>query len=304
MVSSAKPKYGLMWWGRVVFVVLAIGLGAWAVAESWDEVVLAVRGVSPLAIFVALLFTIAGTVMGGIIWVRFVSTVGSPMSIISGSQVFFVGQLGKYLPGGVWNFVALGVAGRSLGLSPRVAVGAGFFLLYILVISGGVAIASGAHTAIFVGGFPSYLFLIAILGAVIALLPPFINRAANSLLRLGTPPQFTPLKMVEFFMLGASVWVLYGLGVALLVPDEELFGYFSSGYFAAFAFAFLAGLFVPVAPAGLGIREAALVWTLSNAIGPPEAIAVALVSRLLHTIADFVVAGGAAFAAELAKKRD
>jgi len=48
---------------------------------------------------------------------------------------------------------------------------------------------------------------------------------------------------------------------------------------------------VPGAPAGLGLREAVLMLGLSPVLGEPEALALALVYRLLTVAADAVLAG-------------
>ena len=276
----------------------------WAVAQSWDEVILAVRGMSALSLLVSLAFTIVGTWLGGVIWIRFLSVVGSPIPFISGSRLFFTGQLGKYLPGGIWNFVAHGVSGRALGLSPRVTVGAGFFLIYMLAVAGVVTIALGAQAQLHRDDLSLVFLVIAIAGAVVLLSPPFVNRVADYLVRQETSSRFSLLNMGEFFLWAVLVWVSYGVGVSMLISDGDPFMSSLLVYSAAFAFAFIAGLVVPFAPAGLGVRETALVFALSDVVGPATAVAVAILSRLIHTIADFLIAIAVMSVTHLTKGKD
>ena len=57
-----------------------------------------------------------------------------------------------------------------------------------------------------------------------------------------------------------------------------------------FAAAYVVGVAVVVAPAGVGAREVTLVALLSPAVGLATATAVALVTRVLHTAADLTLA--------------
>jgi hypothetical protein len=61
------------------------------------------------------------------------------------------------------------------------------------------------------------------------------------------------------------------------------------------AFAWCVGFIVILAPAGLGPRDVLLVAALAPVIGTGPATAVMLVSRVVNTINDLLVAGVAAF---------
>lgn len=60
---------------------------------------------------------------------------------------------------------------------------------------------------------------------------------------------------------------------------------------AAYALAGAVGILAILVPSGLGVREAVIVLVLSQYIPAPEAIVISLLSRLLATIGDAVVAG-------------
>jgi len=56
------------------------------------------------------------------------------------------------------------------------------------------------------------------------------------------------------------------------------------------ALAMTLGFVVVVAPSGIGVREAVLVAALAPVLDTPEALAIALVARLLFTVADLIAA--------------
>jgi hypothetical protein len=82
---------------------------------------------------------------------------------------------------------------------------------------------------------------------------------------------------------GTSVWVL---AVAVGAPAGESLPLCLGGV----ALAMTVGFLVVVAPSGIGVREAVIVASLSPVLDRPEALAVALLARLLFTLADLLAA--------------
>jgi uncharacterized membrane protein YbhN (UPF0104 family) len=60
----------------------------------------------------------------------------------------------------------------------------------------------------------------------------------------------------------------------------------------AFALAWVAGLLVLIAPAGLGAREVVLVLVFAPMVGAAAATSVALLLRVCHVLVDVVLALG------------
>jgi hypothetical protein len=97
-------------------------------------------------------------------------------------------------------------------------------------------------------------------------------------------------------------YLVFGLGAWILVRHPHASS--AAMYLAVtagLALAGLAGLLVPIVPAGLGVREAALAWVLTPAIGAGPAVFLAFATRIAMTAADGCVA--AVSAATLAGSR-
>ncbi|MCA1784223.1 MAG: UPF0104 family protein, partial [Intrasporangiaceae bacterium] len=107
---------------RVVLMLLVLAGVTVALVTSWDDVSpylseLTPRGMA-LAIGLALLapfFTMLG-------WRAMLKDLGSDLRIAPAAGVFFVGQLGKYVPGSIWAVLAQAEMGARLGV-PRRRVG-------------------------------------------------------------------------------------------------------------------------------------------------------------------------------------
>jgi uncharacterized membrane protein YbhN (UPF0104 family) len=100
--------------------------------------------------------------------------------------------------------------------------------------------------------------------------------------------------LVSWLAYGLHVWVLAG---ALTTADLPLL----ASATGAFAAAWCAGFLLMVAPAGAGVREAALVLLLGGSLTRPQASVVAVVSRLLFVLGDLGWGGVALLAGRRAR---
>jgi len=193
-----------------------------------------------------------------------------------------VGQLGKYIPGSIWSFGAQATLAGRQGIPGRAAVAAsGLFLLAHLatgfLLAGLLAVVTPLPAVVAVATVPGLVGL-----------APALHRWAGSRLA-GRPCTWSWRTSATVLVPMLVAWTAYGLALHLLV-DEPGWRNVAT-MVAAFALAHAAGVLVPIAPAGLGAREAVLVALLQPVLGTGPAAVVAIMGRLLHTVADFVVAG-------------
>jgi glycosyltransferase 2 family protein len=280
------------WRAAVRLAVLAGFLGAlaWSLAAQWAAVrpLLGQLSVGPLG--AALAAVLAGILATFQCWRTVLAELGGRLPVAAGARVFFLGQLGKYLPGSVWPVMAQMELGRDYEVPER-ASGAAVGVFLLVIVGTGLAVATAAAPLLGpdAGG---YWWLAAVLPvALLAVAPPVLNRLLGAAVRLARrPPLPAPLStagvlraagwaLLSWLAYGAHVWVLagqLGAGGPLLL----------AGATGAFAAAWCAGFLLVVAPAGAGVREAALVLLLGGVLARPQATVVAVVSRLLFVLGD------------------
>jgi len=217
-----------------------------------------------------------------------------PMAFGEASRIWFVSNLGRYVPGKIWQIAALSALAQRRGVSPVAATGSALIVNLANVLSGFVvALAGGLQlldatthgrsgTAIVVA-----LVLLAGLLLLPVLLPPAAALAGRVTGKLRRAPQ-VPARSVWVATIGtAAAWALYGAGFALLA--HGLLPGLPGGlwdFVAVYTVSYLAGyLFVP-APGGLGVREWTMVQglTVLGIAGPGDAWTIAFVSRLWLTV--------------------
>jgi glycosyltransferase 2 family protein len=291
---------------RAAVLVLFLGFIALLLAEQWPQVRPLLGRLSVWAVLGATVAVLAGHLATFLSWRSLLTDLGSPLPLAGSLHVFFLGQLGKYVPGSIWPAIAHMELGRDYRVPRRVSaaamattllisVGTGLLVAVVLVpLAGSDALGPYRWMAL-------ALPLVALLAA-----PPLVNRLLGLGLRLvgqaPLPRPLSPAGALRSMGWALAAWLCYGAQVWLLAHDLGVAGGLPLLLQAtgAFAGAWCVGFLLVVAPAGAGTREAALILLLGSCMSRPQATLVAVVSRLLFIAADLGWAGVAA----LARRRD
>ncbi|WP_255371599.1 lysylphosphatidylglycerol synthase domain-containing protein [Cellulosimicrobium sp. CUA-896] len=276
---------------------MALGLAVVAVVSSWGQIVTAADSLS-----VGTLLAVGGASVAYVLctlaaWRVVLADLGSRLPWGAATAVFGLSQVGKYVPGGVWNVVAAAELGAEHQVPRRRSLAAMLVALLVSVVSG---CAVGAVALPFVGsdvlGAWSWLAWVAPV-FVVALLPPVLNRIVGLGLRLGrgAPMQgamswrglglATLWSVVAWLFAGFQLWLLAtALGMDTSARTLAL-------AVAGYALAWVVGFLVVVVPAGAGAREAVLLAVLAGSISHGAVVLTVLSSRVVLTVTDFALAG-------------
>ncbi|MEV4287023.1 lysylphosphatidylglycerol synthase domain-containing protein [Nonomuraea bangladeshensis] len=283
VVRKRRPRgaRGLI---RVAFLLVALGFGGWAVAREWDGVVAGFARLSAPALAGSLVAVVAALLGAMLTWRTLLADLGSPLPLRPAAKVFFVGQLGKYIPGALWPVLAQMEMGRDLGV-PRARSAAAFFLMMPIQLATGLLVTLGTL------GWDRYGWLLLALPALLVLLEPKVINAviAFGLRKLKREPLERPLTrrgMLAALGWALAGWIAYGVHLYFVVPQGGLV--FAVG---AFALSWCLGILTFVVPAGAGVREVAMVAVLAPHVSGGAAIAVALSSRIVIILGDLICAG-------------
>jgi hypothetical protein len=287
---------------RVGFVALALALAVAAVAREQSGVVGALGRMGPVGAGSAVVLGAAYIALTMLAWRSVLGDLGSPLSLGASAELFVVSQLGKYVPGGIWNVVAAAELGAAHRIPRRRSLSAMAIAVLVSVVTGlvvaVVALGLGPHDVRDRYGWVlwSTPFFVALL------FPPLLNRVLAVGLRIARRPALEqPMtargtlvaacwSILAWLVAGVQVWIL-GISAGMR-PTAGTFALACGGY----ALAWIVGFLVIVVPAGLGAREAVLLAVLAGRLSGGAVLAVVLVSRLALTLVD-VVAGVAGIVA-------
>ena len=301
--APAEPRRRSSWRRSAVsgvLVVVMVAAFGWALQGKWSQIADRLRDQNPGVVVGALVVALVGVVLSFVIWRGTLAVLGSRLPWPPLARLFFVTQLGKYLPGAVWPVVAQMRMGKELGV-PKQRMALAFLLTLGLATLVGILVGAAALPALLrAEGRVVLLGLLAIPLLLVLLVPRVLNWLLGTALRvLRRPGLERPLHegdvlrgvgsaLLFWLVYGGHVWLLaVGLGADPLAALPVAIG--------GFAIAFSLGPLLVVLPAGAGVREAVLVVLLHAVLPTSDATAVALTSRGLLMATDGLLALGGAF---------
>ena len=221
-------------------------------------------------------------------WRRTVVAWGERLSFGVAARIWFISNLGRYVPGKVWQIGAMGVLAQEAGISGVAAVGSSLVVnLVNLLAAALVVLLSGARQLAPDALLPGFIIFAMFAIATPWVLPPLVRLARRITGREIAEPKI-PARAILTALVGCTfAWALYGVAFRLLAM--ALFGHASGtapSYIAVFTLSYLIGYLFLISPGGLGAREVALASMLPAAGLEAGAAATLLVvvSRLWLTV--------------------
>lgn len=227
-------------------------------------------------------------------WRRLLEAFGGSLSVVDAHRVWYLGNLGRYVPGKVLQVVGTAYLARAKGVSPVVTVGASL-AAQAFVLGVGLAFAAAGVPDV-EGAGPWVRAEAGLAGAVVilgVLLSPLLDFAFRLGLRaVGKSEYFAPIPYRDraFALVAVGLaWTAFAAGWVLFttaisdVPASEwraLAGILAIGY--------VGGWLVVFVPGGLGVREGVYAFLLALYIPPAVAVAVAVLARLWLTVTELV----------------
>jgi hypothetical protein len=289
-----------------ILVTLAIAAGiGYATVGSWRDVKSTILGLAWQSVLLSLVAALLGYAANTLGWRAALADMEFRASVPATARIYLVGQLAKYLPGGVWAYVLQMELGRRAGL-PRaraflasiVATGLSITAGLVVGMFGLRALFDAAHTSS--SGTVALYVVIGIVPVALVcshprVLPALVQLFLKLVRRKPLRHELSWPGVLKVIGFSGLAFVFFGLHLWLLTNMEAEPG--ARGVLTcigAFALALIAGTFVVISPSGLGAREAVLTAALSAFMPAGVALGVALASRLVFTAADVIAAGGAA----------
>lgn len=270
-------------------------------AADWDEVTDAIGDASLGWAATGFALCALGMASIGWAWADVLGLLGVRVGRARVMGWYFVGELGKYLPGGVWPVLGRGEMARRGG-APRAPAYASVALSLVTLYLAAMLLAVGLLPFALGGDGPGgAVAVLALLPLGLAALHPRVLEPVLGVVRRVTKrPLELPLPtwresvvvVVRYlptwaFIAGATTAIAHAID-----PDAPL----ARVAFAALL-SWIAGFVAVPAPGGAGVREA--VFTAASGLSPELGAAVAVIARVFFVVVD---GGGAALSALLLRR--
>lgn len=211
--------------------------------------------------------------------------------------IYNITQLGKYIPGSIWQFVGKIGMYKSAGLDNQTVRNTILLETFWVVFSAfgfGVTLVALTQYRILTtllekvpAAVPLALLGIALVLLWIPRLRSYRQKIVSNWKRLLFTPLSLSTSLLIWAALGYSFWITLlpfstsDIGLAYIV--------------GLYAFSYAAGFVVPFAPAGIGIRESVLVLGLAPFLDIDISIILATLNRIFYISIEIVLAAAALF---------
>jgi len=309
-VPSGSRGSGLLAWVRRLTVLAVVASAAVQVARQWPAVSATVRSLPWGNVLLAVLATAAGVLLGPLVWRATLAAMGTRVRVPDAATVYLVGQLGKYVPGSVVAVLLQMELARSVGISRARGLTASLLTAGVAVVTS--LLAGLLAVPALAGGWPALLWLFVLLPVGLALLHPtalthLVDRVLGLLRQPPLPQRLVGGAIARASALSLLGYLLYGVHLFVLVAALPAAGSTDPALLlvlcvGTMGVAMTAGLVAFVLPSGIGAREVVVVAALAAVLPYGQALALAVVSRVLFTVVELVSAGAATLAARLATR--
>jgi uncharacterized membrane protein YbhN (UPF0104 family) len=274
--------------GVVIALAAAVFVGR-ALVRDREEIGDALSGASPGWLVLAVVLAAVGMTAIAVPWRRAIQLLGDDLPMGQVIRRYYVGEIGKYVPGGVWPILGRGELAARWGIRRTSAYGSVLLSLLALYLAAMFVVVAGLPTLL--GGSdgtgPIAVLLLLPVGLV-ALHPgvlrwclDVVERLTHRQVALELPSWRASVALVVRYVpawlaIGGATWAV----ARSLDPSA---GLLEVG--TAATLSWLIGFVLVPVPGGVGVREAAFV-AAAGSLDPGIAAAVAVGARLIFVAVD------------------
>jgi hypothetical protein len=275
---------------KIIWLIATISLLIWLVSTHWEDFTGYANELDTSSLVLSFISLVIAKLLLAFVSSESLRSIGQSFSYVKIFHIYSISQLGKYLPGSVWQYVGKLLLYRIEGIPPKdgskVLLLESFWLFTAALILG---LSASANQLLSKFGFfdlpwftsPDLLILIGVLFFFFAIRLGSFLMAKIFNIKTRSSLLISFLQMAIWGSLGISFWLLFPSDIRQ--PENLII---ATG---AFALGWVIGYLAVFAPAGVGVREAVIVYILSDTMGVPVAVAVASLSRLVYSVLDLVL---------------
>jgi len=277
---------------------VAIGVAGLAfvgiqIYRDWDQITETLESAEPAWLAAAVAAGLLSMALIGINWLALIRRRGHAAPRARGMSWFFTGQLGKYVPGGIWPVVGQAeLAGRG-GADRRdsylATVSSMAFTLLGAIAVAAVSGLASPYDRRFTAALLAVGIVVVLASLVSARLRALLGRLLASVSR-GRLELPEPSVVVVFTLRHVPVWLMFGaMNICVFVAlGGELGPGLAVDLVFASALSWIVGFVVIGVPGGIGVRESVFVALMTGPIGATLALAVAVAGRIVTIAVDLL----------------
>lgn len=270
-------------------------------SRNWEAVALSFVNIKISLLLLSFVFGILYNLLIALGWHTILILNREKVNLSTSNRLLVTGNLGKYIPGKVWQFAGRLYLFSNIGIKKINIIKYGGIELLLFILSAAVVFLCSVY--FYNDLFKSYeifrhkhLVLMGVALSFVFLSPPILNRILTLGLKMrhieGDAKIKSNIKWLHISILQGiyiTAWIFAGLSLAFLVFAMSNIRFDLVGFMiGSLSIAYIIGYISLFAPGGIGVREGILTLLLSLVYPLGFSAAVAIAFRLLSTFCEIV----------------
>ena len=288
--------------GGILIGIAGIAFVVRTIVTKRHEVSDAFSHLDGITLIASLALGLCAMTLIGYQWTRMLVTRGHHAPPRSAMAWYFAGQLGKYVPGGIWPIVGRAELATRSGVSRTDAYAATGLSMVTTYLAAALTICLGSLLS---WSYPlvGILGLLSLIAGFAAFSNSFLRSKTLAVLGRISPRASAltePRRLLVLTLAHLPAWLLMSLSTSVTASafDADI-GILHMLFITSASW--LAGFVVVGVPGGIGVRESVFTALAGTAISPGVAVSLALASRVVFIAVDLVGALAANIVAKTAK---
>ena len=257
--------------------------------KYWDDISMVLSKANWFMMLIGVLVMGSGVASITFIWQRAMKVMyDKSVPFYCGLTMIFLPNITRYIPGKFWFIFGIMYFAKKWKIDTASAFTVSFiahlFFLISGVILGILLVGFGNFISI-----PIWMILILLIISVIILRPALIHKLLQIALKFAGKqdeysrmPVMKPSLIIFSIAVGFGMWLMMGLGIMIctksVYPDFQWQNYLSIT--GAFSFSWIIGYISIITPAGLGVREGVMMYSLPSIIPEAQRVFLSLATRV------------------------
>ena len=279
---------------KIVYVIAVVGGGIYYVIKNYSTAIQYLSSISIAKLLISFILIVIMRILNVDLVQRSLILIDWKPDFKQAFSFVSISQLGKYIPGGVWQFVARFGAYKENNITYK-DMGKSFIVENIWMVAGSFLVSlffifiSHPTTILQKYGAELSVTIQMIIGGV-CLVFWFLTLVIIEIIFKSKTRKPSLINVCKQFISQTAMWVTLGASLFCLFDQPISFNnlFFTIG---AFGLSFLIGYVAIFAPGGIGVREYIAVLLFSVMFSSTEIGIYTIVNRLLYTLAEFLLAG-------------
>jgi hypothetical protein len=296
-VHSAKVLQDKSWLRRpaqLVFVIVPLAFIFKSLVMNWQDILSYELRIDGLSMGLALISLTGAFCLLPLASQKVLSGFGYSLAYRATYHGYFIAQLAKYLPGGLWVIPGRVMIFKNYGVN-AISASAGIVVEMCVLLVAGILVFVPYLFFIGTGPLPDLWTpgVLLILPIILGLHPSIFNRLMNWILSLfgyeDLTVSFSLQKVATILLIDLVFWLAVGVGFYFLITSilNVPFRMYIVAT-SAFSMAWILGFLAFFIPGGLGVREGSLALLLSPFLPAPLPAVSALLARIWWMLAEMI----------------